>query len=503
MKVLTAGQCKALDRYTIEHEPILPIDLMERASMAITREICCRWDSSHPIILFAGPGNNGGDALAVARLLAQEGYRSQVFLFNVSGKLSPDCQTNMERLAGNPNVHLTEVTSQFCFPIVRPEHVIVDGLFGTGLNKPLNGGFAGVTQQINASGAPVVSIDIPSGLMCDDNTYNYMSYVVRATLTLTLQTLKPAFLFAENQRYLGEVKLLDIGLMENGLPPNESYIRITEPEDIHRILRPRDPFAHKGTMGHGLLVSGQYGMAGAAILATRACLRSGAGKVTVHTPRLNLTALQISVPEAIIHTDPDDEIVTRAMDLRPYRAVAIGPGIGTDEDTAEAFHNYLMQVQCPLVLDADALNLLGLYREWIQDVPEGSILTPHPKELEQLTGQCTNSYERMTKAADLASRLKLHIVVKGHNTLICMSDGSIFCNPTGNAGMATAGSGDVLTGVLLGLLTRGYTAQQAATLGVYLHGLAGDIAADRMGQESMTAGDIVNALPAAFRKLIE
>lgn len=501
MKVLTAGQCKALDRYTIEHEPIDSLDLMERASAAIAREISIRWDSSHPLIIFAGPGNNGGDALAVARLLGQEGYRSQVFLFNVTGKLSPDCLANKERLADCPNVNLTEVTSQFSFPLIHSENILIDGLFGTGLNKPLNGGFASVTQQINASGAPVVSIDIPSGLMCEDNTYNYMSHVVKASLTLTLQVLKPAFLFAENQRYLGEIKILDIGLIEKGLNPEDTYIHITEHEEIRRMILPRDPFAHKGMMGHGLLVSGQYGMAGAAILAARACLRSGAGKLTVHTPRLNLPILQAAVPEAIVHTDPDSEIITQATDLRPYRAIAIGPGLGTDEETADAFHEYLMQIQCPLILDADALNLLGLYREWIQDIPAGSILTPHPKELEQLTGQCTNGYERMEKAREMATLFQLYVIVKGRNTLICMPNGHIVCNPTGNAGMATAGSGDVLTGILLGLLTRGYTPEQAAQFGVYLHGLAGDIAAGHIGEESMMAGDIIDAIPLAFKNI--
>lgn len=501
MKVLTAGQCKTLDRYTIEHEPIEPIDLMERASAAIAREISLRWGSSHPLIVFAGPGNNGGDALAVARLLTQEGYRSQVYLFNVSGKLSPECLANVERLADNPNVQLTEVTSQFNFPLIRPEHILIDGLFGTGLNKPLNGGFAHVTQQMNASGVPIVSIDIPSGLMCEDNTYNCTSSIVRATLTLTLQAYKPAFLFAENQRYIGEVKRLDIGLMEEKAEYEGRCMRITELEDIRHILKPRNPFAHKGLMGHGLLVSGQYGMAGATILAARACLRSGAGKLTVQTPNRNGIILQTTVPEAIVQTDFADEYITQALDLRPYKAMAIGPGIGTEEDTADAFHEYLMQAQCPMIIDADALNLLGLYREWLQDIPAGSILTPHPKELEQLTGQCTNSYERMTKAMELAARFQLYVIVKGHNTLICMPSGEVVCNPTGNAGMATAGSGDVLTGILLGLLARGYTPEEATVAGVYLHGLAGDIAAGQMGMESLIASDIIQALPTAFKRI--
>lgn len=504
MKILSAGQLKELDRYTIENEPVASIDLMERASMAVADEIAVRWPTDRRIIAFAGPGNNGGDALAVARLLTAKGYSTLTYLFNIKGTLSEDCGINRDRLATTPGAELIEVTSQFDFPLIRPEQdVVVDGLFGTGLNKPLNGGFAGVARMINESKAPVVSIDIPSGLMCEDNTYNNMSSVVRATLTLTMQLPKLAFLFAENQRYTGEWKVLDISLHPQGIEQATSSLAISETAEIKALLRRRSAFAHKGTMGHALLVSGSYGMAGAAILASRACLRSGIGKLTLHTPHGNLPLAQTVVPEAIVSPDADKEIVTHAIDTSAFQAVGMGPGLGTNDETAEALYDFIRQQTAPAVIDADALTLLGRHSEWLQRLPKESILTPHPKELEALTGCCTDSYERLTKARELAIHHNLYLLVKGHYSMICTPTGTVWFNPTGNPGMATAGSGDVLTGLLTGLLAQGYAPGAAVRLGTWLHGRAGDIAAERLGEECMLAGDIIDALPQAFKQLKE
>ena len=502
MKILSARQFKELDRFTIENEPVASIDLMERAAVAIADEVAARWSADRRIVSFAGAGNNGGDALAVARLLAAKGYTTLTYLFNIKGLLSPDCEANRDRLAATPGAELIEVTSQFDFPRLSPERdIVVDGLFGTGLNKPLDGGFAGVARMINEARVPVVSIDIPSGLMCEDNGYNSMQHVVQATLTLTIQLPKLAFLFAENRRYVGEWKALYIGLSEQGIAQAGSHLILTEETEIKSMLRPRNPFAHKGTTGHALLVSGSYGMAGAAILAARACLRSGIGKLTLHTPQKNLPILQITVPEAIISPDADEEIVTHAIHTGSFRAVGMGPGLGTEEETASALYDFILQQNEPMVVDADALTLLGRHPEWMQQLPKESILTPHPKELEALTGPCSDSYERMNKALDLAVRHNLYVLVKGHYTQICSPTGTVWFNPTGNAGMATAGSGDVLTGLLTGLLAQGYPPAQAVRLGVWLHGRAGDIAAERLGQECMLAGDLIEALPQAFKEL--
>ena len=499
MKIFTAAQIRDLDQYTITHEPIKSIDLMERAANALTSAITDRWSADVPVVVFAGPGNNGGDALAVARLLTEKGYQVQTFLFNISGKLSADCAENKQRLMtkkGRPL--LTEVTQEFDPPQLEKGMLVVDGLFGSGLNKPLAGGFASLVKYINASPAQVVSIDVPSGLMTEDNSYNVRANIVKADVTLTLQHMKLSFLFAEHQQYVGHVDVLDIGLSPEGIKSTDAQYTLLEEADVLPMLRPRDAFAHKGSMGHALLVAGSYGMAGAAILSARACMRSGAGKLTVHTPRRNVPVLQSAVPEAVLHIDHEETIFSEAVMTDSFQAVAVGPGIGTAEPTAIAMIAQLRRAQCPAVADADALNILAARHAWLQQLPKGIILTPHPKELERLEGQCTDSYERLTKARQLAERLQGYVILKGHHTAVCMPDGHIAFNTTGNAGMATAGSGDVLTGILLGLLARGYQQREACLLGVYLHGLAGDIAAQHLDEESLMASDIVHYLPQAF-----
>ena len=502
MKIFTAAQIHELDKYTIEHEPIKPVDLMERAARALTDVITDRWGLNVPIVVLAGPGNNGGDALAVARMLGDEGYQVQTFLFNISGKLSAECAENKQRLMtrkGRPL--LTEVTQEFDPPQLERGMLVVDGLFGSGLNKPLAGGFASLVKYVNASQAEVVSIDVPSGLMTEDNSYNVRANIMRADLTLTLQHPKLSFFFAEHQQFIGELQVLDIQLSQEGINKLDAQYTLVEPEQVSTLLRHRDPFAHKGSMGHALLVAGSYGMAGAAVLAARACMRAGAGKLTVHTPRRNVNILQTAIPEAVLHPDREETTFSEAVPTDAFQAMAIGPGLGTTEQTAIAMIAQLRRAQCPAVADADALNILATKHAWLQQLPKDVILTPHPKELERLEGQCTDSYERLSKARMLAERLQGYVILKGHYTAICMPDGHVAFNSTGNAGMATAGSGDVLTGILLGLLARGYNQREACLLGVYLHGLAGDIAAQELGQESLMASDIIACLPKAFATL--
>lgn len=502
MKILTGGQFRELDLYTIEHEPIASIDLMERASRAITDEILRRWpDDTGRVIVFAGPGGNGGDGLAVARMLAEAGRLVIAYLFNVKGKLNADCATNRERLQANDNATLIEITSELTFPDLHPDDLVIDALFGTGLSKPLSGGFAMVVKRINQSRSTVVSIDVPSGLMCEDNSYNDQKNIVQATLTLSIQLPKLAFMFAENQRFVGEFTLLPIGLSQDGIDSMKSHLWITEDAEAKALLRQRPRFAHKGTMGHALLVAGCRGMMGAAILAARAALRCGLGKVTAHVPNSCLNIMQISVPEAIIQIDIDDEIITSAIDTSNYQAIGIGPGLGMRRHTAAAVRSYIVQQNCPMVIDADALNILAENHDWLDDLPADSILTPHPRELERLTGHSANSFERMNRARQLAIDHHIFVVVKGHYSQICTPTGDVLFNPTGNPGMATAGSGDVLTGIITSLLAQSYLPAEAVQLGVYLHGLAGDLAAEELGEESLIASDIISYLPKAFGKL--
>ena len=502
MKILSSLQLKELDKYTITHEPITSIDLMERAAHALTEAITRRWDTSFKVTVFAGPGNNGGDALAVARMLSRKGYHTEVYLFNTKGKLSEECQTNLDRLKTCGSIYFTEISTQFDPPVLTEEHLVIDGLFGSGLNKPLNGGFAAVVKYINSSKAQVVSIDIPSGLMGEDNTYNIRQNIIRADVTLGIQLPKLAFLFPENEEIVGEWELLDIHLKQSFIDAAESNFHITEEDEIHRLIKPRKRFAHKGTFGHGLLIAGSYGMAGASILASQACLRSGIGLLTVHVPIHNHDILQTTVPEAIVHTDIHERYFAQPTHLNRYQALAIGPGIGQEEDTALAMMEQIQGSTLPIVLDADAINILSTHRNWLGRIPKRCILTPHIGELERLIGKCMDTYERLTKVRELATYLQSYIIVKGAWTAIVTPEGKYHFNPTGNSGMATAGSGDVLTGILLALLAQGYSREEACRIGVYIHGLAGDIAAGRMTSIGMKAGDIIDALPAAWKKIL-
>ena len=502
MKLFPTSEIKRLDALTIEREPIASIDLMERAAKALTEAITERFDDpATPFVVFAGPGNNGGDALAVARLMAVQGYRLEVFLFNPKERLSPDCETNRLRLQECEGVTLHEVVSQFTPPVLTAGHVVIDGLFGSGLNKPLEGGFAGVVRYINASPATVVSIDMPSGLMGEDNSFNTPATIVRASLTLSLQLPKLAFLFAENEPFVGEWQLLDIGLDAEAIEEMETDYTLLEADAVASLLKPRGRFSHKGTYGRAMLIAGSQGMAGASVLAAKACLRSGVGLLTVHVPFCNNFIVQTSVPEAMTEIDFDDTRFTEAADTDNCQAVAIGPGLGRAKETEKALLEQIDECSVPMVVDADALNLLAYHRDYLMRLPKGSLLTPHPKELERLVGRCKDSYERLEKARELARSASLHIILKGAYTAIISPDGTVCFNTTGNPGMATGGSGDVLTGILLALLAQGYDTSTAARLGVYAHGLAGDLAAKQKGQTGMTSGDLITYLPAVWKGL--
>lgn len=503
MKILTGAQIRELDQYTIDHEPVASIELMERASRAITAAISTRFDSLTPVVVFAGPGNNGGDGLAVARMLSEKGYAVDVYLFNIHGDLSDNCEKNRDRVKDEGLVKsFTEVTTNFDPPKLTKETLVIDALFGSGLNKPLTGGFASLVKYINQSSSRVVSIDMPSGLMAEDNSSNNLAAIVRADLTLTMQLKKLSMYFADCQPYLGKVQVLDIRLSKEYIKSIPSPFTTVDADYVRKQMLPRDDFAHKGNMGHALIIAGTEGMAGAAVLATRACLRSGVGKVTALTPRCNSLIMQISVPEAVLAIDSEN-YYSEAVASDEFSAVGIGPGLGRQEGSALALMSQLQQTQCPVVLDADALNMLGSHGTWISQLPDNMIMTPHPRELDRLASTtCHSDGERLNVARDMAESLRAYILLKGHYSALCLPDGNVVFNTTGNSGMATAGSGDVLTGIITALLARGYSRKNACITGMYLHGLAGDIAASRVGKESMVASDIIAALPEAFKALM-
>lgn len=501
MKIFPSSVIKELDAYTIENEPVASIDLMERAATAITQAITRQWDQETPVIVFAGPGNNGGDALAVARLLSLQKYDVEVYLFNTTGKLSPDCQANKELVEKMADVTFHEIMSEFNPPKLDEDYLVIDGLFGSGLNKPLTGGYAAVVRYINASMATIVAIDIPSGLMGEDNSANNPDTIIHAHYTFSLQLPKLSFLFAENERFVGKWELLDIQISREAIEEHETPFYLSGEEDIRPLVKPRKKFAHKGDFGHAMLIAGSYGMAGSSILAARACLRSGAGLLTVHAPARNNNILQVAVPEAMVEPDIHEEVFAYPTETSPYNALGVGPGLGKSKETEAALMELIRNCNIPMVIDADALNILARNRQTLAALPGNSILTPHPKELERLVGECKNSYERLCKACQLAIATKVHIVLKGAYSAVITPQGDCFFNPTGNAGMATAGSGDVLTGVILALLAQGYPALEAARTGTYVHGRAGDLAGRRYGLTAMTAGDIVEYLPEAWKEL--
>lgn len=501
MKILTAIQMAKLDAYTIKEEPVTSINLMERAANALCDQIRTICKPAASLKIFAGPGNNGGDALAVARLLAKE-YEIEVFLFNTSGHLSNDCEVNAKRLKeANTGVTFHEITNQFEMPNLSNNDWVIDGLFGTGLNKPLSGGYALLSKFINRSEAGVISIDIPSGLMCEDNSYNVAANIIQANYTLTMQCLKPAFLMPDNQQFVGQLRVLNIGLLEDEVVFEQMPYKLVEREDAKQLLKQRNPFGNKGSFGHGLLIAGSYGMAGAAIIAARACMHSGIGKLTIHTPKANNSILQIAVPETVLHHDDENYFFTTPVKIEGFDAMAIGPGLGEKKDTAVAFIEQISHTQKPLVIDADGLNILADHKGWIQQIPKNSILTPHPKEFMRLFGNSLSAFDMLNQAREQAEHQMIYIILKGHYTAICCPNGQIYFNTTGNSGMATAGSGDALTGMLLSFLAQGYHPEKACKLAVYLHGLAGDLAAAARTEEGMTVNDLIHFLPYAIKNL--
>lgn len=501
IKIFATDKIKELDQYTIQNEPISSIDLVERAATVFMHEFCRRYSKQIRIVIFAGQGNNGADALAIARLLIDEGYRVETYLFNPTEHLSYDCELNKQRLLGMDKIEFTEVKDDFVPPTLGDRDVVIDGLFGSGLNRPLSGGFPALVNYINQSGATVVAIDIPSGLFGEDNRNNESESIIQANLTLTFSFPKLAFFLPENEPYVGEWKVLDISLDPYIVENTPTSYSLVEEEDMAAVFQPRSRFSHKGTFGHALLIAGSQGKMGAALLSARACLRSGAGLLTVHIPQRGEQIMQTAFPEAMLSFDPHPDYFTTVPDTSAYSAIGIGPGLGQHLESAVALERILQPTGKPVVLDADALNLIASNNDLLARIPPHSILTPHPKEFDRIAGESNNSYERLIKAQTFAIEHKLIVVLKGAYTAICTPLGNVYFNDSGNPGMATAGSGDVLTGIILGLLAQGMEPETAAVSGVFLHGTAGDLAAIYRSEESMVAGDIIEMLGKAFKQI--
>ena len=503
-KLFETAKIKEIDQYTIDNEPISPIDLVERASIIFVNEFCRRYTSrQNRIYVFAGQGNNGADALAIARLLIDRNYQVFTYLINPKDMLSEECKTNRNRLRNEGYRQFVEVIAPPFFPPkLESQDVVIDGLFGSGLNRPLESIYAMIVDFINQSQSTVVSIDIPSGLFGENNKGNNHQYIIQADLTLTFEFPKLSFLLPENAAYTGEWKALSIGLHPDALLNAKTTYGLISDADIASLIRTRERFAHKGNFGHALLVAGSAGKMGAAVLAAKSCMRSGAGLLTVHLPSRGEVVMQASFPEAMVDIDKSADFVTELTDITKYAAIGIGPGIGKADETFELLKTLLETAKAkPLVIDADALNLIADNSELIHHLPEGTILTPHPGEFDRMAGDSENDYERIQKARSIASEQKIFIILKGAYTAVCTPAGKALFNTSGNPGMATAGSGDVLTGIILGLLSQGYRPEEASVIAVYLHGIAGNLAAASLSEESMIAGDIIQMLGTAFKQM--
>jgi NAD(P)H-hydrate epimerase len=387
------------------------------------------------------------------------------------------------------------------FPVICSDDIVIDAIFGSGLKRPADGLAAGVIRQINQIDCTVIAVDIPSGLFGEDNSRNTPDNIIKADITLSFQFPKLSFLFVDNYPFVGEWHLLPIGLHPNAIRDTETPFHFTEEKDIAPLLKRRAKFDHKGMFGHGLLIAGSQSKTGAALLAAKAALRSGIGLITCHVPWGSGSVIQSSLPEAMIQPDKNQTVISQIENLLSFSAVGIGPGLGTGEETINAFHDLLKTCEKPMVMDADAINILGLNKDWISLIRPGTILTPHPKEFERIAGKTADGYSRLLKQISFSIEHKCIIVLKGAYTSISMPDGRVIFNSTGNPGMATAGSGDVLTGIILSLLAQGYSQENASVVAVYIHGLAGDIAAEKSSFESVIASDIIENTGNAFKRI--
>ncbi|MDR2474159.1 MAG: NAD(P)H-hydrate dehydratase [Tannerella sp.] len=526
-KIFETSKIKEIDGYTVENEPIESIDFVERAATVFVNEFCRKFTShAGKIYVFAGPGNNGADALAIARLLADNGYNIFAYLINPDNSLSRECEINKRRFKESYNENFTEEVKEpgvekkkFTPPKFEPQDIVIDGLFGSGLNRPLEGLYAAIVSKIINSKrdiVTVVSIDMPSGLFGEDNKANNPENVVYADYTFTFEYPKLSFLFPETGEYIGEWKELSIGVHPDAVNMTKTpYCIITE-EDVSSLLVKRDKFSHKGDYGHALLIAGGQGKIGAAVLAAKACMRSGAGLLTAHIPSYAEAVLPIAVPEVMLSLDYSETNNISALPvnsrnqpsfLSKFSAIGIGPGIGTQPETVAMITQLFkdireMDSKPNLVIDADALNIIADDSQLLDSIPESTIITPHVKEFDRLAGSSETGYERLQKAREFAKQKRIFVILKGAYTAVCIPSGNVYFNMTGNPGMATAGSGDVLTGIILGLLAQdNYTVHKATAIGVHLHGLAGDLAAKALSQDGMKAGDIIDYLPMAFRQM--
>lgn len=497
MQIYTTQQIKAIDALTMRYEPISSIDLMERAAKRIFEWLAAHISPSQRVVVLCGPGNNGSDGLALARMLHQCFFRVEVYCLEATTH-SADFEQNLHRLR-QTGIKPQIISSSTSLPPLSSNCLVVDALFGSGLSRPLSGLAALLVEHINAAQVQVISIDMPSGMAGEEHPKHWPT--VRSNMCLTLGQPKLSLLMPESAPYVQQWEVLDIGLHPQALADTPTPYHLTTENDVRRLIHRRCRFAHKGNLGHALIVAGSRGMMGAAMLCTHGALRSGTGLVTAHVPRCGEMPMLQEHPEALLSLDPSEVRFTKPAFGRAYTAASIGPGLGTAPETVVALRDFLRQVRMPLVIDADALNIIAQNQELWELVPPNTIITPHPKEFERLFGPTTSGYAQLQKARAEAQAHNIVIVLKGAYTQVVLPNGDVRINSTGNSGMATGGSGDVLAGLIAGLLAQGYSPESAAIVGTYTHGLAGDLAAKKCGEHGMNSTDIANFVALALKRL--
>lgn len=502
MKIFDVAQLAEADKITLEKQGITSVDLMERAATMVFREIHNRLDKAAvPVKIFCGTGNNGGDGLVVARLLKEEGYEVDVYVVNYTNKRSPEFLSNYSKLKelGTPWPHL--IKGEEDFPELSVRDFVIDAIFGIGINRPPEGWVGKLIGHINSSEAFVLAVDMPSGLFAD-KIPEEDDAVIKANYTLSFQAPKLVFFLPQAAEYVGDMQVLDIGLDREFLANAPAVAQLIDKQESISLYQPRKKFTHKGTYGHSLIVGGSYGKIGSISLSAKAALRTGAGLVTIYAPKCGYEILQTVLPEAMVMTDEGEkELKNISFDIEPD-VICFGMGSGTSEVTAESYRELLVKTKKPMVIDADGLNLLAKNPDLIKSIPEKSVLTPHPKELERLIGEWKDDFDKLEKARQFSQEYDVILVIKGSHTITIYHD-NMYINNSGNPGMATAGAGDVLSGVITGLISQKYEPLQATVFGVYLHGRAGDLAADKLGYQGMIAGDIVEHMGAAYLDLLK
>lgn len=499
MKIFSAAQIKACDAYTIHATGITSIELVERAAAACAAYIIQHYPPDTPFVFLCGMGNNGADGLALARLLLEQGYGVKIFVLQHRADVTPENKLNLNKIL-RINAALVEYVEPDTFLAdLLPQVVIIDAILGTGLSHAVENWLADFFAHINHLPNRKIAIDLPSGMPADSMLTGDAA-MIAVSETLSFQLMKRCFLHPESAMYCGDVHLLDIGLHPAFIEGTHTHYQTIEAPVAASFIKRKERFSYKNQQGHAYIIGGSKGKGGAALLATKAALRSGVGLVTGIVPQQCYMAIQVAAPEAMCAVSGENYI-SEIANYDAATAIGIGTGMGTAAETMEAFSRFVTSCTKPVVFDADALNLLAMHPELMNKIPGHSILTPHVGECDRLFGKSANSMQRVEHIRMQAMRYKVCIVLKGHYTVIATPDGDCYYNTSGNAGMAKGGSGDVLTGILTGLLAQGYETGKAALLGVYLHGLSGDIAAESLGAQAMNAGDLVHYLSAAWQKL--